>query len=129
MADCNVVVLISGSGSNLQALIDSIAQDGNPARIAAALHRAACASSTERRVPAPTMASGTAADISRMHCSATGVRSVISSTFTPPATSARASGTASATRCSTITGITGPWATRSSVFIGFTSRSRRPLRR
>src|SRR5690606_20167260 len=31
----NVVVLISGSGSNLQALMDSIAQEGNPARIAA----------------------------------------------------------------------------------------------
>ena len=37
MADCNVVVLISGSGSNLQALIDSIASDGNPARIAAVI--------------------------------------------------------------------------------------------
>jgi phosphoribosylglycinamide formyltransferase-1 len=37
MADCNVVVLISGSGSNLQALIDSIANDGNPARIAAVI--------------------------------------------------------------------------------------------
>ena len=37
MADCNVVVLISGSGSNLQALIDSIVQDGNPARIAAVI--------------------------------------------------------------------------------------------
>lgn len=37
MADCNVVVLISGSGSNLQALIDSITQDGNPARIAAVI--------------------------------------------------------------------------------------------
>jgi len=36
MADCNVVVLISGSGSNLP-LIDSIAQDGNPARIAAVI--------------------------------------------------------------------------------------------
>lgn len=34
---CNVVVLISGSGSNLQALIDSIANDGNPARIAAVI--------------------------------------------------------------------------------------------
>lgn len=34
---CNVVVLISGSGSNLQALIDSVAQDGNPARIAAVI--------------------------------------------------------------------------------------------
>jgi phosphoribosylglycinamide formyltransferase-1 len=37
MADCNVVVLISGSGSNLQALIDSITNDGNPARIAAVI--------------------------------------------------------------------------------------------
>ncbi|GIZ13894.1 phosphoribosylglycinamide formyltransferase [Pseudomonas sp. NCCP-436] len=37
MADCNIVVLISGSGSNLQALIDSIAQDSNPARIAAVI--------------------------------------------------------------------------------------------
>ncbi|MDM9652707.1 phosphoribosylglycinamide formyltransferase [Pseudomonas wenzhouensis] len=34
---CNVVVLISGSGSNLQALIDSIAHDSNPARIAAVI--------------------------------------------------------------------------------------------
>ena len=37
MADCNVVVLISGSGSNLQALIDSIASEGSPARIAAVI--------------------------------------------------------------------------------------------
>lgn len=34
---CNVVVLISGSGSNLQALIDSIAHEGTPARIAAVI--------------------------------------------------------------------------------------------
>lgn len=34
---CNVVVLISGSGSNLQALIDSISHEGNPARIAAVI--------------------------------------------------------------------------------------------
>ena len=34
---CNVVVLISGSGSNLQALIDSVGHDGNPARIAAVI--------------------------------------------------------------------------------------------
>ncbi|MCC6076144.1 phosphoribosylglycinamide formyltransferase [Pseudomonas sp. GCM10022188] len=32
---CNVVVLISGSGSNLQALIDGIAEGGIPARIGA----------------------------------------------------------------------------------------------
>lgn len=37
MAHCNVVVLISGSGSNLQALIDSIAHEGTPARIAAVI--------------------------------------------------------------------------------------------
>jgi hypothetical protein len=43
-----------------------------------------------------------------MQRSATGVRSVTSSTFTPPASSARASGTASSTRCSTMTGMTGP---------------------
>ncbi|WP_226687645.1 phosphoribosylglycinamide formyltransferase [Stutzerimonas stutzeri] len=35
-ASCNVVVLISGSGSNLQALIDSQAED-NPARIRAVI--------------------------------------------------------------------------------------------
>ncbi len=35
-ASCNVVVLISGSGSNLQALIDSQAKD-NPARIRAVI--------------------------------------------------------------------------------------------
>ncbi|MFV9682974.1 phosphoribosylglycinamide formyltransferase [Pseudomonas sp. NY15367] len=34
---CNVVVLISGSGSNLQALIDSVARGENPARIAAVI--------------------------------------------------------------------------------------------
>lgn len=37
MVHCNVVVLISGSGSNLQALIDSIAHEGTPARIAAVI--------------------------------------------------------------------------------------------
>ncbi|AMB85887.1 phosphoribosylglycinamide formyltransferase [Pseudomonas agarici] len=34
---CNVVVLLSGSGSNLQALIDDIQIRGNPARIAAVI--------------------------------------------------------------------------------------------
>src|SRR5690606_23530679 len=48
MADCNVVVLISGSGSNLQALIDSITQDGNPARIAAVISNRADAYGLER---------------------------------------------------------------------------------
>jgi phosphoribosylglycinamide formyltransferase-1 len=48
MADCNVVVLISGSGSNLQALIDSIAHEGNPARIAAVISNRADAFGLER---------------------------------------------------------------------------------
>nr|WP_100546792.1 MULTISPECIES: phosphoribosylglycinamide formyltransferase [unclassified Pseudomonas] len=45
---CNVVVLISGSGSNLQALIDSVAHDGNPARIAAVICNRAGAYGMER---------------------------------------------------------------------------------
>lgn len=34
---CDVVVLISGSGSNLQALIDSTTSAGHPARIRAVI--------------------------------------------------------------------------------------------
>ncbi|WP_161866986.1 phosphoribosylglycinamide formyltransferase [Pseudomonas yangonensis] len=45
---CNVVVLISGSGSNLQALIDSVARDGNPARIAAVISNRADAYGLQR---------------------------------------------------------------------------------
>lgn len=48
MADCNVVVLISGSGSNLQALIDSIASGDSPARIRAVISNRADAYGLER---------------------------------------------------------------------------------
>ena len=48
MADCNVVVLISGSGSNLQALIDSITGDDHPARIRAVISNRADAFGLER---------------------------------------------------------------------------------
>ncbi|MGB4075199.1 phosphoribosylglycinamide formyltransferase [Pseudomonas sp.] len=46
--DCNVVVLISGSGSNLQALIDSIATGDSPARIGAVISNRADAYGLER---------------------------------------------------------------------------------
>lgn len=48
MADCNVVVLISGSGSNLQALIDSSAGADNPARIGAVISNRADAYGLQR---------------------------------------------------------------------------------
>jgi hypothetical protein len=57
-------------------------------------------------VPAPTIAPSTPL-IARMASSAAGVRSVTSRTLRPPATSARATGTASSTRSMTSTGMTG----------------------
>ncbi|MBC9251750.1 phosphoribosylglycinamide formyltransferase [Pseudomonas alcaligenes] len=48
MADCNVVVLISGSGSNLQALIDSTASADSPACIRAVISNRADAYGLER---------------------------------------------------------------------------------
>ncbi|MDH4872983.1 phosphoribosylglycinamide formyltransferase [Pseudomonas sp. BN515] len=47
-ARCDVVVLISGSGSNLQALIDSITGDDHPARISAVISNRADAFGLER---------------------------------------------------------------------------------
>ncbi|MFZ6048674.1 phosphoribosylglycinamide formyltransferase [Pseudomonas sp. CR3202] len=47
-ARCDVVVLISGSGSNLQALIDSITSDDHPARIRAVISNRADAYGLER---------------------------------------------------------------------------------
>ena len=58
-------------------------------------------------VPTPTMAPFTSAMMARMDSMAAPVRRVISRTGRPPLTSARASGTASATRSITITGTTG----------------------
>ena len=54
----------------------------------------------------PTMASGTSAIMALAASTATGVRRVTSSTRTPPATSARASGTASSSRSMVSTGMT-----------------------
>ena len=48
---CNVVVLISGSGSNLQALIDS-QHEGNPARIRAVIANRVDAFGPGPRAPA-----------------------------------------------------------------------------
>ena len=45
---CNVVVLISGSGSNLQALIDATAEGGIPARIGAVISNRADAPGLQR---------------------------------------------------------------------------------
>lgn len=45
---CNVVVLISGSGSNLQALIDSLREGATPARIRAVISNRADAYGLER---------------------------------------------------------------------------------
>ncbi len=45
---CKVVVLISGSGSNLQALIDSMGRENNPARIAAVISNRAEAFGLQR---------------------------------------------------------------------------------
>ncbi|TWC38672.1 formyltetrahydrofolate-dependent phosphoribosylglycinamide formyltransferase [Pseudomonas sp. SJZ079] len=45
---CNVVVLISGSGSNLQALLDSIPAGDNPARVCAVVSNRADAYGLER---------------------------------------------------------------------------------
>src|SRR2546423_14463848 len=61
-----------------------------PAAIAAAI------SDTRVTVPTPTMQSGTCAAIARIAARAAKVRSVTSITGNPPATSARARGTASA---------------------------------
>ena len=47
-ATCNVVVLLSGTGSNLQALIDSTQAGDNPARISAVISNRADAYGLER---------------------------------------------------------------------------------
>src|SRR4051812_16939022 len=68
---------------------------------------------SERRVtvPTPTMQSGTCSAIALTAPSAALVRSVTSMTGSPPATRARASGTASAARSIVRTGITGVFET------------------
>ena len=68
-------------------------------------------------VPTPTIAPSTSRAMASMACSATGVRSVSSSTRTPPATSALASGTACSIFSTTMTGMTGPMRMISRTFI------------
>src|SRR5215207_78207 len=68
---------------------------------------AAAMSSIFVTVPAPTTASGRSAAMAVIAASAAGVRSVTSSTGSPPATNARASGTASLTCSIVSTGMTG----------------------
>src|SRR3954447_1679174 len=76
-----------------------------PAVIAAAM------SGGRVTVPTPTMQSGTSPAIRLMASRAALVRSVTSITGSPPATSARVSGTASATRSIVSTGMTGTFVT------------------
>ena len=64
-------------------------------------------------VPAPTTASGTSATMHVIDARAHLVRSVTSRTVRPPATRARASGTATASSSMTMTGITGARLSRS----------------
>src|ERR1700716_2288883 len=79
--------------------------------------RSAAAKSTARvSVPTPTMAAGTTLRIASMAASATGVRMVISNTRKPPATKARASGTAVSRSVTVRTGMTGAMPTISRIF-------------
>src|SRR5258705_2565997 len=72
-------------------------------------------SSGVRTVPIPTIASGTSAMVFRAASTAAMVRNVITSRRSPPATSARASGTASSTRSMVMTGTSLPnWSNCSS---------------
>src|SRR4051794_36630985 len=73
---------------------------------------AAATSAGRITVPTPTTQSATSATIARMASSAGLVRSVTSITGKPPATNARASGTASAIRSMVSTGMTGVRETR-----------------
>ncbi|MNT55276.1 hypothetical protein D3C72_1925000 [compost metagenome] len=74
--------------------------------------RTACSCSTFSTVPAPTQACGSAAATALMASSATGVRSVISSSGRPPVTSASLTCRASSTEWNSSTGITGTSARR-----------------
>ncbi len=74
-------------------------------RAPAATVSATCAG--EITVPAPTTAPGTSEAIARIASRAAAVRSVTSIAGSPPATRARASGTASAASSRTTTGTTG----------------------
>ena len=95
----------SGKPLDLAAAISAGVSPGDTPNTAPASRDAANSSGCVN-VPTPTMASGTCSAIARIAGRPWAVRSVISSTRMPPATSARASGTACAMSSMAITGIT-----------------------
>src|SRR5262249_6074406 len=99
----------AGTGADASASASASDVPGLTRKLAPAA-TAACTSSAVNTVPTPTTASATSLMIAFMDSSAACVRSVTSITLSPPATSARASGTASATCSIVSTGMTGAWA-------------------
>src|SRR6186997_90911 len=96
----------AGTGASASAWARSAGVPGLTRKSAPA--STACAMSSGLvTVPTPTIISSTSAMIARTASIAAGVRNVISTTFSPPARSARASGTASAARSIVTTGMTG----------------------
>ena len=93
----------TGTSSSMQRLTTSASKPGLTMKPAPAA-TASSTCSTVRTVPAPTLISGTSSCMALMHSAAQAVRKVTSAEGMPPATSARAMGTASSTLSRTTTG-------------------------